>query len=230
MNDAQRAALVESHRHLVRKAALIVFPRVREHVELQDLIGLGDLGLVEAASRYDPNAGASFATFAWYRVQGSIVDGLRRSSNLPRRVWSQLCALRAAAEVLEARGRQEAAARAAGAATASDTEARLREVRDAIASVQTVYTVSLATMKERDEPADPTELADESLDRAALRRKVMAAIDELPERERALLHKHYTEGKTLLDAGAELGISKSWASRMHAAAVEKLRARLASGP
>ncbi len=229
MNDAQRAALVESHRHLVRKAAMMVFPRVREHVELQELIALGDLGLVEASSRFDPEAGASFSTFAWYRVQGSIIDGIRRSTNLPRRVWAQLCALRAAAEVLEAKGRQEAAARAAGAAPATDTEARLRQVRDAIAQVRTVYTVSLATMRERDEPADPSARADASLEREALRRSVMAAIDELPERERALLHKHYTEGKTLLDAGAELGISKSWASRMHAAAVEKLRARLGGG-
>ena len=36
--------------------------------------------------------------------------------------------------------------------------------------------------------------------------------------------KHYWEGKNLLEAGAELGISKSWASRLHAQVVEKLRA------
>ncbi|MCB9564397.1 MAG: sigma-70 family RNA polymerase sigma factor [Kofleriaceae bacterium] len=230
MNAAQRAALVESHRHLVRKAAALIYPRVREHVDMEELIGLGDLGLVEAASRYDPDAGASFSTFAWYRVQGSVIDGLRRASNLPRRVWAQLCALRAAAEVLEARGRQEAAARAAGApgAGAGDTEARLREVRDAIAAVQTVYTVSLATMEEHQEPADPGEPADARLDRAAMRRQVEAAMTTLPERERALLHKHYVEGKNLMEAGAELGISKSWASRLHAQAVERLRARLAS--
>ncbi len=45
----------------------------------------------------------------------------------------------------------------------------------------------------------------------------------LPERERALMKKHYWEGKNLLEAGEELGISKSWASRLHAQAVERLR-------
>ena len=41
--------------------------------------------------------GASFNTFAWYRVQGAIIDGLRKQTNLPRRVWasSSRCARRA---------------------------------------------------------------------------------------------------------------------------------------
>jgi RNA polymerase sigma factor for flagellar operon FliA len=55
-------------------------------------------------------------------------------------------------------------------------------------------------------------------------RRLREAIDALPERERALVTKHYWEGKNLLEAGAELGMSKSWASRLHAQAVEKLRA------
>ncbi|MBP6631458.1 MAG: RNA polymerase subunit sigma-70, partial [Kofleriaceae bacterium] len=49
-----------------------------------------------------------------------------------------------------------------------------------------------------------------------------------PERERQLLEKHYFEGKNLLEAGAELGISKSWASRMHAQAVDRLRQLIAA--
>ena len=36
--------------------------------------------------------------------------------------------------------------------------------------------------------------------------------------------KHYFEGKSLQEAGAELGVSKSWASRLHAQAVDQLRA------
>jgi RNA polymerase sigma factor for flagellar operon FliA len=52
------------------------------------------------------------------------------------------------------------------------------------------------------------------------------AIASLPDRERALVTKHYFEGKNLLVAGAELGISKSWASRLHAQAVDRLRAAI----
>ena len=56
--------------------------------------------------------------------------------------------------------------------------------------------------------------------------QLRAAIATLPEKEQALLKKHYYEGKTLDAAGAELGVSKSWASRIHAQAIDRLRPRL----
>ena len=69
----------------------------------------------------------------------------------------------------------------------------------------------------------------EQLDGSRLASRLRAAIDALPERERALMTKHYWEGKNLLEAGAELGISKSWASRLHAQAVDRLRALVDDG-
>jgi RNA polymerase sigma factor FliA len=230
VNDAQRASLVESHRFLVWKAVRLVWPRVKGHVERDDLVSLGDLGLVEASTRYAEDAGASFATFAWYRVQGAIVDGLRRSAVLPRRIWAQLCALRAAGEYLEARARQDTAARAAGAPVGDDTESRLREVKDAMAAVQAMYVVAVVPIDAAAAVHDPAESPDTGLDRAAWAQRVSEAVDTLPERERALVVKHYFEGKNLLEAGEELGISKSWASRIHAQAVERLRKRLGPAP
>lgn len=229
LNDAQRASLAEQHRFLVWKAVRLVWPRVQGHVEKSELVSLGDLGLAEAASRWDPEGGASFATFAWYRVQGAILDGLRRSSDLPRRVWAQIVALRAAGEYLEAQLVQETALRKKGAAPPADTAAKLREVKDAVSAVEAIYTVSVRSFDEvahSPEPA-PGETTDDRIDRAAQKRKVAAALAALPDRERALVEKHYLEGKNLLEAGAELGISKSWASRLHAQAVARLRASLA---
>ncbi|MBA3504108.1 MAG: RNA polymerase sigma factor FliA, partial [Deltaproteobacteria bacterium] len=68
MEQAERARLVERHLDLSRRAAAMVYPRVRDHVEFDELIALGNAGLAEAATRYDPTKGASFNTFAWYRV------------------------------------------------------------------------------------------------------------------------------------------------------------------
>lgn len=64
----------------------------------------------------------------------------------------------------------------------------------------------------------------DDLDGARRVARLRAAIAQLPERSRALVTKHYFEGKSLLEAGAELGVSKSWASRLHAQAVDRLRA------
>ena len=55
-----------------------------EHIEFDDLIDYGMIGLLEAASRYDSDAGAHFMTFAYYRIRGAIYDGLRQMGWLSR--------------------------------------------------------------------------------------------------------------------------------------------------
>jgi RNA polymerase sigma factor for flagellar operon FliA len=222
--NEDRAALVERHLDLPRRAARLVHPRVRDHVELDELIAMGNVGLTEAASRYDPALGAAFSTFAWYRVQGAIVDGLRRMTNLPRRVWAQILVLRATAEYLEAQANRSGVARSHEAErTAAD---KLREVKDAIGAIRTMYVVALDSVPEEQLPVEVASAADQ-LGRRRAAARLAEAMTRLPERERALLDKHYREGKTLLDAGAELGLSKSWASRLHARAVDRLRGLMA---
>lgn len=215
---------MERNLDVVRKAAAMVFPRVREHVEFEELVALGNVGLAEAAQRYEPERGASFATFAWYRVQGAIVDGLRKSSNLPRRVWANLVALRATSDYLEHRGERDAGAAKKGVSP-PEGAAALSAAKDALSAIRTMYVTSLEAMRETgfDAPTDAAPL-DAQLHTTRLAAKLRAALDHLPERERALVTKHYFEGKNLLEAGEELGISKSWASRLHAQAVERLRA------
>jgi RNA polymerase sigma factor for flagellar operon FliA len=228
VDATSREQLITSHLELPRKIAALLYPRVRDHIELEELISLGNAGLTEAAARYQPGSGASFATFAYYRVHGAIVDGLRRYSALPRRTWARLSALRAASEYLEAQGNQRAGALASGAREPS-LEDSLHAVKSAIAAIQTVYLASLEALQEQGEDiSDPGASADEQLQRAQLSVRVRAALDALPERERTLLNLHYFEGKSLQDAGAALGISKSWASRLHAQAVDRLKAALRS--
>lgn len=225
MEAAERARLVESHLDLARKAARLIHPRVKDHVELDELVALGNAGLAEAASRFDPARGASFATFAWYRVQGSIIDGLRRSASLPRSVWARLVALRAASEYLEHRAERDAGAAQRGVRPPEGADA-LAAVKSALSAIRTMYVTSLEGLRERGfdvEDASATEVT-ERFDTGRLSGKLREALAALPEKERALVTKHYWEGKNLLEAGEELGISKSWASRLHAQAVERLRA------
>ena len=202
----------------------MIYPRVKEHVEFDELLALANTGLAEAAQRYEPDRGASFNTFAWYRVQGAVIDGLRKLTSLPRREWAKLVALRAASEYLEHRGERDAGAAQRGVAPASGADA-LTALKDAMSAIRTVYVTSLEAMREGgfDPAAEPTTSLDEKIDTSRLANRLAKAFAALPEREAALMRKHYWEGKNLLEAGLELGISKSWASRMHAQAVERLR-------
>jgi RNA polymerase sigma factor FliA len=204
----------------------MIHPRVRDHVALDELIALANAGLAEAAAHYDPDRGVAFATFAWYRVNGAIVDGLRRAAPLPRRIWARLIALRAASELLENLAERERGATQRGAPPASAAGA-LGAVQQAIGAIRTIYLTSLEAIRDEgiDVAADAAPPGDR-LDASRRAERLRTALDRLPPRERALMTKHYWEGKTLLEAGTELGISKSWASRLHAQAIERLRASL----
>jgi RNA polymerase sigma factor for flagellar operon FliA len=231
VDSADRARLVEANLDVAKKAAYLIFPRVKEHVELDELIGLANAGLAEAAQRFDPSRGAAFSTFAWYRVQGSIVDGLRKSSHLPRRVWAKLVALRAASDYLEHRAERDAGAAQQGAQPASGAEA-LAQVKNELSAIRTMYVTSLESMQDAgfDRADEHAPGADATIDAHRAAAKLRAAIAALPDKEQALMKKHYWEGKNLLEAGAELGISKSWASRLHAQAVERLRTIIDAEP
>ncbi|MBL0219498.1 MAG: sigma-70 family RNA polymerase sigma factor [Myxococcales bacterium] len=231
MDAAERARLVERHLDLALRAAKMIYPRVKAHVEFEELVSLANTGLAEAAQRYEPDRGASFNTFAWYRVQGAVIDGLRKMTTLPRREWAKLVALRAASEYLEHRGERDAGAAQRGATPPAGADA-LRTMKDAMSAIRTMYVTSLEAMRDGgfDPAAEPTASVDEKIDTTRLAHRLAKAFATLPERERSLMRLHYWEGKNLLEAGAELGISKSWASRMHAQAVERLRGFLDDDP
>jgi RNA polymerase sigma factor for flagellar operon FliA len=229
VDGRERAQLAERHLELARRAAAVIYPRVREHVAFDELVALANAGLAEAAHRFDPARGVAFSTFAWYRVNGAIVDGLRKATNLPRRTWAKLVALRAANDYLETQVERQRGATTQGTAPATGADA-LSQVQQAMSAIRTMYLTSLEAMRDQgfDAAADaPT--APDRLDSARLAARLRAAIERLPDRERQLVTKHYWEGKNLLEAGAELGMSKSWASRLHAQAVERLRAIVDAG-
>src|SRR5437867_7017327 len=70
--------LIEGCQGLVRSLAWKIHRKLPPHVELDDLIAFGQLGLVQAARDYDPSKGSKFITYAYYRIRGSIFDGLSK--------------------------------------------------------------------------------------------------------------------------------------------------------
>ncbi|MEJ7604111.1 MAG: sigma factor-like helix-turn-helix DNA-binding protein, partial [Kofleriaceae bacterium] len=114
-----------------------------------------------------------------------------------------------------------------GAATGADA---LSQIKQALSAIRTMYITSLEGLREQGfEPAADIEEPGIGIDTAKLAARLREAIEALPEKERALIKMHYWEGKNLLEAGAELGISKSWASRLHGQVVDRLRAVIDSG-
>ena len=196
-------------------------------VEYDDLVGYGREGLLEAARRYDPSRGVPFRAYANYRVRGAILDGVRRMSRLPRRAHERLRGLEAAALTAEGAAEDVFAAQPPGSGAAQAEQA----LSDHLAAMATALAVGMVAESVRGEEGEVTTLAagadpEQSFGHAELLELVRHAIGELPEQEAELVRRHYLEGERFDHVAAELGLSKSWASRLHTRAIGRLTKRL----
>jgi RNA polymerase sigma factor for flagellar operon FliA len=183
----------------------------------EDLVAAGYQGLVEARARYDATRGVQFNTFAYYRIRGAMLDYARKSSNLSRRAYEKVRLAESADRV----GEGVAEMRAADPQGRKDVAATVSALDAGIAQLTMGFV--LAQAAEEAEPESPHEAYVTKETALALRQ----AIAELDERERALLEGHYFDGRRFDEVAESLGISKSWASRVHQKALEKLRLALA---
>jgi RNA polymerase sigma factor for flagellar operon FliA len=220
--------LVEEHLGLIKSIALGVSRQLGRRDQIDDLVAWGSAGLLEAAERYDSRMGVKLTTYAYARIRGAMYDGLRQMARLPRKEWEKIEAAQRAAEYLENLAERERGARAEGAPVTPTPEEDLRALHEALQGVAVSYMGSIEAAAARgielaDERLVP---ADEQLASGENEESVREALESLPEKERHFLVKHYFEGKSLLQAGEELGLSKSWASRLHARAIDRLKKRL----
>lgn len=210
--------LVQNGQGLVRSLAMKLKAQLDVTCELDDLIAFGNQGLVQAAGRYDPARGAQFQTFAYYRIRGAIIDGIRAMAYLPRRAHEKLKAAEAQDDVTEAVGE----ARAASPEARGDVGATVTAIGDTLGRLTASYLMSSVGQGEEDKPDTPEEM----LLSAETRARVTKAVATLPDRERALVTGFYLQGRTFEEVAKELGISKSWASRLHTKALDLLKQAL----
>ncbi len=187
--------------------------------ESQDLVAYGYQGLLEARKRFEPGRGVQFKSFAYYRVRGAVVDGVRAMGRLPRRAYAKLRAL----EALDSLADSAASARPSTPPSVGP-EAGLRAISGILAKIATAYCMAVALDDQPEEHRSP----EASMLAKERRTLTTAAIETLPEQERFLIRGHYVEGRRLDELASELGLSKSWGSRLHSRALDRLREALAS--
>jgi RNA polymerase sigma factor for flagellar operon FliA len=211
-------AEAEAHQELVDKVVRRLSRELDLSCDPEDLRAWGQQGLLEARQRFDATRGVRFSTFAYYRVRGAVIDGVRKQGWLRRRAYAKLKALEATDLVSEPVGEEEAQR------PSVSPEQRAAQIGDILGKISAAYLLSALGQGEGDTPETPEDQVDQVMTRKVVQRDMA----DLPERERVLLHAVYFEGATIEEAGARLGLSKSWASRMHAKALERMRKSLAT--
>lgn len=208
-----------AHQELVERVVRRLIRELDLSCDPADLRAWGHQGVLEAKQRFDPARGVRFSTFAYYRVRGAVLDGVRSQGFIKRRAYAKLKAMEATDSLVEQYGEANPQARTQA------TEARARDIEDALGKISAAYVLSALGQGEEDSRDTPETLIEAAQHRGA----VQEGLSALPEKERKLLKAVYFEGTTIEEAGRELGLSKSWASRIHAKALSRMKKSLERG-
>lgn len=195
--------------------------------DLDDLLSFGREGLLDAARRFDGARGVPFRGYANFRVRGAIIDGVRASARLSRRTHERLNGLQAAAQVSEGAIEDLSAPIPPVAAAAAAEQA----LGDHLAAMATAMAVGFLAPTAHGDDGERTPVAtsddpEVAFGRAELLHVVRQALAELPSEEAELVRRHYIEGDRFDRVAEELGLSKSWASRLHTRALGRLAKKL----
>jgi RNA polymerase sigma factor for flagellar operon FliA len=226
--------LVEDNMWVVESVVRRISASLPPYVDRDDLIGSGLLGLVQAATRYDPERGVKFELWAEVRVRGAILDHLRSLDFMARPARTEAKRISSTITSLENElGREPEDEEVAKALGVSVTE-----YRESLEKISYVSTVSLdeviSDISSRDGRRrlsdiipDPT-VGDpiDAADMKSLREMVTVAVEKLPEKEKMVLKFYYTDGLSMKEIADVMGVTESRVSQIHSKAILRLRSML----
>lgn len=222
----QQKVLIEEHLQLVRKEALHLSMQLPSNIDLDDLIQAGNMGLMDAVTRYQSDKGVHFEYFARQRIRGSMIDEVRRSDWVPRLVRKNIKEMDLAIKTLtNSLGRHpEEGEIAKEMGISMDTYLKILMNTNGTVSMS-IDEVGMDFVDEHinDHEKSPLEQMLESHERGEL----ALAINALPEKEKLMLSLYYNEQMNMKEIGATLGVSESRVCQIHSQAVARLRASLA---
>jgi RNA polymerase sigma factor for flagellar operon FliA len=207
--------------------------RLPQHVELEDLVSAGVIGLLEASRSFDGSKNAQFKTFAKFRIRGAILDSLREVD------WGSRLMRRRGREIADATARLEArlGRKPAEAEIATEMDISIDYLRKIVAQLDVLHITGQRVVSSEDGSGmidliegaasidDPD--AFELCLKGEMRGHLADAISKLSEREQLILSLYYREELTMKEIAQVVGVALSRVSQIREAAVGKLRKAMA---
>jgi RNA polymerase sigma factor for flagellar operon FliA len=226
---ARRDRVVLEHLPLVKAIAVRVHENLPVHVDLDDLVHAGILGLFDAANKFNPEKQVVFSSYAKHRIKGAILDSLRQldwaSRDMRRRHKQVEAATRDLASTLQRAPTESEVAEKLG----MDVD----RWRNMMLDLRNVGLISASTRSNESEdlpapdfPSKPETQPDSICAREQLKHVLGDAMKTLPERYQKVVLLYYTNEMTMKEIGGVLGINESRVSQIHKSALEKMMAVL----
>lgn len=229
-NEAAREELIVRYMRIVKYIAGRMAIHVPSSIDMDDLIGWGVLGLIDAVEKYDHRQEIKFSTYASIRVRGAIIDQIRSLDWAPRSLRAMARKVGASREKL----RHEIGREPSAEDIALDLGTTPEHVEDVMAQLQTAQILCLDDYLPAEDNAEARKI-DVTSDRDATspikaaeknerNDQLAQAILRLPEQQQKVLNLYYYEELTLKEIGQVLEVSESRVCQIHSGAMKRLRA------
>ena len=228
-----RDLFVRQYAPLVKYVAGKVAMGMPHNVEFDDLVGFGVFGLFDAIKKFDPDKHVKFKTYAVTRIRGAIFDELRSIDWVPRSVRQKTREIEDTIHRLESSlGRS-----ATDQEIADEMRMTTKEFQKMMMKISGTSILSLNDVWYTGDDSDKVSIVDsiESpsslnpdiiVEKDEIKRVIIQAITELPEKEKKVLVLYYYEDLTLKEIGKILEVTESRISQLHTKAIMRLRSKL----
>jgi RNA polymerase sigma factor FliA len=230
-NTAKRDELIIGHLHLVTAVAAHVRRSVSVHIELDDLVHAGTIGLFDAASKYRAEKEVAFSTYAKHRIRGAILDSLRQldwASRDMRKRYKQVETVTRELTLQLKREPTEAEVASAMGLDARRWQSLMVDFRNMASATASQTRVERDDEKPLQEaPCTPAQYPDQVFARAEMRRKLQSVVQTLPERHQQVIKLYYENDLSMREIGNALGVNESRVSQIHKSALARMQSVLA---
>jgi RNA polymerase sigma factor for flagellar operon FliA len=230
LSNEVRDQIVLEHLSLVKAIAIRVHESLPVHVDLDDLIHAGVLGLFDSVTKYDSTKNVAFHAYAKHRIKGAILDSLREMDWASRDLRKRQKQVDTATKDLSLKlGRTPEEAEMAEQMGVSVQRWRRMQVQ-----LRTVGLVAAnpAADPERDLteefPAAPDSQPDHICEQRQLQSTLQRAMRCLPERYQKVVFLYYSNEMTMKEIGDVIGVNESRVSQIHKTALKKMAVALQS--
>ena len=230
LTQPQRDQVVLDHLPLVKAIAIRVHENLPVHVDLDDLIHAGVMGLFDAVTKYDGTKNVIFHSYAKHRIKGAILDSLRQmdwaSRDLRRRQKQVESVSRDLASKLGRNPNDLEVANQLGVGL--DRWRRMQMEMRTVGLVSATPNPEQEHERPQEYPATPEYQPDHMCERQQRHNTLARAIGTLPERYQKVVFLYYTNDLTMKEIGDQLGVNESRVSQIHKIALKKMAVALQS--
>lgn len=212
--------LILKYAPMVKSVAGRLAAVLPKHLDYNDMLSIGTIGLMDAIEKYDITLGIKFETYAYSRIKGAILDGIRQADWVPRSIRKKAKKIQDTYFHLKQKLKR---------APSDDEMSRALgiipdEYEKWLSETGSVYLFSLEELIDK----QPSNLMspDELFEKSEVKIALASAIEILPEKEKMVISLYYYNGLTFKEIAGVLEVSESRVSQLHSKAILRLRGSL----